>query len=218
MSRIDAASAVRQIAHHLRQPLSTIEAIAYYLEIVMPPAESKTREQLGKLQRLVQETNWIISDAVHFFQASPPHPERVDLNEVVWNAIAELPVSDPGRLEFALEDGVPPVMLDPSQAIHIVRNLVNFFQQIAKPESQIAVETRRFADAVALSVSAAAPGYPAREIEALLEPGSLAANSGAGLSMASVRRVADAHGAQVSVHSDDGSGRRTVSVSFSPAR
>jgi len=68
-----------------------------------------------------------------------------------------------------------------------------------------------------LTVSAAAPGYPAREIEALIEPDGLSANNGSGLAMASVRRIADAHGARLSVHSCEAEGRRSVAVAFRPA-
>ena len=47
------ADIVRHIAHELRQPLSTIESIAFYLEMVLPRTEGKARRQLGKLQQEV---------------------------------------------------------------------------------------------------------------------------------------------------------------------
>jgi nitrogen-specific signal transduction histidine kinase len=47
----DSAEIVRRLAHELRQPLSTIESIAFYLEMILPRTEAKARRQLRKLQQ-----------------------------------------------------------------------------------------------------------------------------------------------------------------------
>ena len=82
-SRYDAAEVIRHLAHELRQPLSTIESIAYYLEIILPKTNSKAREQVGKLQQMVHQSNWILTDAIHFLQAAPPRPDPGPLRSKV---------------------------------------------------------------------------------------------------------------------------------------
>ena len=57
-------STLSSLAHDLRQPLSTIESIAYYLGIVLPPHEEKARQQVAKLQQLVQQSSAILADAL----------------------------------------------------------------------------------------------------------------------------------------------------------
>ena len=58
--RVDAfATAV----HDLRQPLSSIETIAFYLSMVLPPGDAKIQEQLARIRDLVQESNEILSRA-----------------------------------------------------------------------------------------------------------------------------------------------------------
>jgi hypothetical protein len=53
---------IRTLAHELRQPLSTIESIAYYLTLILPEDE-KVREQLERIQMLVEQSNWMLNSA-----------------------------------------------------------------------------------------------------------------------------------------------------------
>ena len=55
--------AVRDFIHDLRQPLSSIEAIAYYLEMTLPPEQMQARQYMRKLQQLVDEANEILHHA-----------------------------------------------------------------------------------------------------------------------------------------------------------
>lgn len=55
---------LRDLVHELRQPLSSIEAIAYYLEMTLPAGQCQAREYMVQLQRLVEDTNTILERAV----------------------------------------------------------------------------------------------------------------------------------------------------------
>ena len=52
------------VAHDLRQPLSNIEAIAYYLTLILPQGNQKIQEQLERIRELVRESNEILSSSV----------------------------------------------------------------------------------------------------------------------------------------------------------
>ena len=52
------------LVHELRQPLSSIEAIAYYLEMTLPPGQVEARKYMSQLQRLVGDTNAILERSV----------------------------------------------------------------------------------------------------------------------------------------------------------
>jgi signal transduction histidine kinase len=54
---------VRDLIHELRQPLSSIEAIAYYLEMTLPPEQIQARLYMRRLQQLVDQTSALLSDA-----------------------------------------------------------------------------------------------------------------------------------------------------------
>jgi len=55
---------LRDLVHELRQPLSSIEAIAYYLEMTLPAGQCQARQYMSQLQRLVEETNTILERSV----------------------------------------------------------------------------------------------------------------------------------------------------------
>ena len=54
---------VRDLIHDLRQPLSSIEAIAYYLEMTLPPDLIQARLYMRRLQQLVDQTSAVLQDA-----------------------------------------------------------------------------------------------------------------------------------------------------------
>ncbi len=62
-SAAPAAEAVRDFIHDLRQPLSSIEAIAYYLEMTLPAEQQQARQYMRRLQQLVDQANAILQNA-----------------------------------------------------------------------------------------------------------------------------------------------------------
>ena len=54
---------VRDLIHDLRQPLSSIEAIAYYLEMTLPADQTEARLYMRRLQQLVDQTGSVLRDA-----------------------------------------------------------------------------------------------------------------------------------------------------------
>jgi signal transduction histidine kinase len=55
---------LHDLVHELRQPLSSIEAIAYYLEMTLPAGQMEARLYMSQLQRLVADTNTILERSV----------------------------------------------------------------------------------------------------------------------------------------------------------
>jgi hypothetical protein len=79
------------LIHDLRQPLGTIEALAAYLEIVLPANETRTREQLQEIRLQVSLADRILSKNA-WTEATPA--AQADFNTV------ELGGADAGRFAF----------------------------------------------------------------------------------------------------------------------
>jgi nitrogen-specific signal transduction histidine kinase len=62
-SRSSPNELVRDLIHDLRQPLSSIEAIAYYLEMTLPPEQIEARLYMRRLQQLVDQTSSVLQSA-----------------------------------------------------------------------------------------------------------------------------------------------------------
>jgi len=59
-----AKETISDLAHDLRQPLSTIEAIAYFLEMTLPADQLQARQYMRRLQQLVGEAESILHCAL----------------------------------------------------------------------------------------------------------------------------------------------------------
>ena len=207
------ATVVRHIAHELRQPLSTIESIAFYLDLVLPRTEAKARRHLGKLQQEVQRINWILTDAIHFLHAARPSLQPLDLSEVVAKSVSEWTSEEGARVRLDLQRALPLVDLDLEQIQHLLRNLLAFFQHVAAPAAAMDFRTCRRDGGIALAVSTTASDCAGDDVRVLFEPFDDSLPAGSGLKLASVRRIAEAHGAQVEVQSG-ASGEVSLAVVF----
>lgn len=212
----DAALVVRHLAHELRQPLSTLESLAYYLDIVLPVTDIKARQQVEKIQQLVQQANWIVDDAVHFLQASPCNPSAVALDEILTQLLADR--SRGRRLNLHLELGPEPCLahLDPQQAQHMMANLLALFRQIAQPEAPISVITEVTCGESRVSLSCIAPGVTREDLERRFNPFSQHSPAGTGLALASAKSIIERHHGVLELDAG-GDGRLTVTVRFPAA-
>ncbi len=202
----DTAEALRQIAHQLRQPLSTIEAIAYYLSMTLPPTESKAIEQLERMQLLVQEANVILSDAMQYLRAAPPHPVRVDLNGLVADAVSEAPPWEGRPLCLACGEGPIPIEVDAAQTAHMVRNLLGYLRRIPPDAEPVELATSATEFEAGLTIRLAAVDGAAGELESLLDLERPHLGSGSGLAMASARRIVDANGGRIGAEAQPAGG------------
>lgn len=213
----DLATVVRHITHELRQPLSTIESIAFYLEMVLPRTEGKARRQLTKLQQEVHQINWILSDAIHFLRAAPLDPRPLDLTEVVSRSLSEWDTLQGAGLCLRLEQDLPLVRLDLEQIQHMLRNIVAFFGRFSSPEHSIVLRTYAADDAAVLEITSTAPECATTDLEPLFEPFDSRLPGGSGLGLASVRKIAEAHGARIEVHHNP-AGTISLVVTFPAGR
>jgi signal transduction histidine kinase len=61
--------ALAELIHSLRQPLSTIEACAFYLSLVLPADDEKCREQVERIEQQVAEAGRILMEAARYARA-----------------------------------------------------------------------------------------------------------------------------------------------------
>jgi len=184
--------ALRDIAHDLRQPLSTIEAIAYYLTLVLPRDDEKTHEQLDRLQHLVEQSNWILSNGLHLSDVAAPAPASVDMEELITQTLSSHP--GPG-IRLALCGGLPQIQADQGMARSLIENLLTLFRQISTEQHPATLRTS-YANGVVIEISTEAPGF--RSI------------AGVSLSLESARRMVEAHCGVFDVASDGAGARLQV--------
>ena len=176
MRMADPADLIRLLAHELRQPLSTIESIAYYLTLI----DEKNREHLDHIQKLVEQSNWMLNSAQLIADNLSPKLEPLDLDAL----LSQLDLADIDTSRAPCRTQADPALLRA-----VIENLAMLFRQLA------ARPTLRVAD-TALEFHSPATGHRS---EHSLGPG-------ATLSLHGVRRAAESWGGsmETSIHPDEG--------------
>ncbi len=80
---------LQTIAHELRQPLSAIESIAYYLRLALPRDSRPARKQAQRLQHLVEQSNWILTCALQLADQAPFALQPLNLEELIIQTVNE---------------------------------------------------------------------------------------------------------------------------------
>jgi two-component system OmpR family sensor kinase len=195
--------ALQMIAHELRQPLSTIESIAYYLGLVLPPGDDRARQQVARLQQLVEQSNWILTCGLQMADQTPLAPEPLDLEELITQTISARTTRGDPQPRLELSGALPLVRLDPGRGRALIENLLALFLQVGSGIHSVRLRTSATeAGGVLLEISTAAPGYHS---ETALGPGSA-------LGLECARRIVDAHGGSLAVDVDPVSGIRLRAV------
>src|SRR5271154_4945604 len=190
---------LRVIAHELRQPLSTIEAIAYYLSLVLPrEGDGKIHEQLDRLQQLVEQSNWILSNSLLLSEPLASSPEQVDLGELIMQTLASRPLSIDPPLGVDVDSDLPLIRADPGLARALIENVFTLFRQHSSAAYPVTLRTSVYGGGVLLEMSTGMPGI---QSEAVLGPG-------ASLSLESARRIIAVHGGSLQFEADPATGIR----------
>ena len=187
---------LQTIAHELRQPLSAIESIAYYLSLALPRDSRPARKQARRLQQLVEQSNWILTSSLQLADHAPLAPQPLNLEEIIIQTVNSRTVQGDPRIHLEVAGGLPLVNLDPGRGRTLLENLLTLFRQLATDSHPIRVTTAAGEGGVSLGISTSIPGYRS---EASLGPG-------CSLSLQSARRVVEGHGGTLSIHVDAVSG------------
>ena len=183
----ETAEVIRHLAQDLRNPLNSIEQIGFYLEMSVPPADSRSRRRLAALHRQIRQASWMLEDALLFAESGSSQPALVDLAEVVGQVVSYWRSGTSAWLCFQVEEGLPPVLADIRQIEHLVRNVLLFLAA----DTRRATRVRCYERDGQLAVEFAPPG----PVE--VPPELLGLSDGTAFSMA--RRILKTHGARFEV-------------------
>jgi signal transduction histidine kinase len=186
------ADVLATVAHELRQPLSNIEAIAYYLSMVLPTGDVKLQAQLARIRELVEQSSWILSSALRLDGSTPAAPQPVALDELITEAVA-FSCAGQANVILALSRDLPLVHLDPRAGRELVDSLLMLFRIMSGGDGPVTVTT-----------SARPEGGVLMEIHVSGDCSHGVYGAGSELALESARRTAAAHGGTFTV--DQGGG------------
>jgi signal transduction histidine kinase len=221
---------IADASHELRTPLTVIRG---QLEVLVAQ-EDPPVEEVRRVERLVQaevtRISRLVDDLLVLAQSERTdflRREEIELRSFVAELWDGLSLTARRRFELG---PVPAGTLhaDPDRVAQALRNLArNAIEHTAEPDGLVRLEVRRSAaDGVRFTVIDDGPGIPAAERERVferlhrLDAARSRAAGGAGLGLAIVRAVAEAHGGRVSAAEAPAGGAQIdlVLPGFAPAR
>jgi PAS domain S-box-containing protein len=202
------------VSHDLRNPLNVISG---RLELVQKDCSS---EHLGvietatnRMERIIEDLLWLTREQREIGSQEPVAVETAA--EAAWNIAAD-PADEAEMICDCGGDTQSLIKADVDQFQHLLENL--FRNAIDHAGLDVTVLVGRLSgDDAGFYVEDDGPGIPAEEREKVFNPGYSTAESGTGIGLSIVKRVADAHGWDIRVAESSIGGTRFEITSLETA-
>ena len=223
------AEFVSSVSHEFRTPLSAIEALLERLESGKVRDEDMLRRYYQASRREVQRLTAMVNQLLDFSRLKEGREEfffeTIDLNLLAEEAVQSFRNLGFGaRLVDALDREVPlNVSADKDSAYQCIHNLIDNALKYSPDGSQVTVASGRRDGELFLRVSDRGPGIAPEEQELIFEQFYRAKSAGvhgiqgAGIGLALVKRVMQAHGGKVTLECRTGEGS-TFQLTFPKAK
>lgn len=207
----------RRLAHELKNPLFplqiTVENLVRAREHDPGQFDEVFQESTRTLLAELANLKAIIGRFSDFARMPAPQVQRVDINDVVCNALkvfeARFAAGDRGapiRAESDLDGKLQPIDADPDLLHRALQNLVLNAMDAMPSGGKLAIRTHQNDDTVLLEVSDSGTGLTKAECDRLFTPYYTTKHHGTGLGLAIVQSVVSDHHGKISVESEPGRG------------
>lgn len=186
-----------QVAHEIRNPLGGLELFAT-AAAETDDAEER-RRHMRRVRAEVAALNRIIDDFLTFARPLRADPEPTDLRVPLEAAVSLIRgkfEGDGGCLDVELPDYALMARADSDQ---VKRAVLNLLRNAAQVSDRVHLRGSLERGEVRIAVADDGPGVPAEARERIFDPFVTDKEQGAGLGLAIVRKVAEAHGGRVEV-------------------
>ncbi|MGA9350554.1 MAG: substrate-binding domain-containing protein [Anaerolineae bacterium] len=195
------------VGHELRNPLGAIKNAIYFLNMVLEEPEPEVKEALEILQKEVAISEKIISSLLDFARVKPPARRKVNINDVVQEALSRTAVPENVEVESQLDEALPIILADPDQLGQVFGNIIlNAVQAMAEGGRLVLRSEVESPEWVAVSFADTGVGIPEENLGELFEPLFTTKAKGVGLGLAIVKSLVDGHGGTIEIQSKVGKG------------
>jgi two-component system, OmpR family, sensor kinase len=209
-------------SHELRTPLASIRGYAEVFRIGAARRPEDTAKAMRRIEDEAARMGVLVEDLLtlaHLDELRDPVRDDVDLAEVARDAADDARAMAPDRAITVRAASPAHVRGDPHQLRQVLANLMGNALVHTPAGTPIEIAVAREDDEVRLEVRDHGPGLPTSDADALFERfwrsegGRRRGKGGAGLGLAIVAGIVEAHGGRVAAgNADDGGARFTVQL------
>lgn len=154
----DQQELLRHLAHELRQPLSGIESIAYYLDMVLAAESTEIQTQCSRLRRMVQHAHWLIEDAALALRLEGAGTQPVCLEDPWLRIGTEWALHEERNLEICVAEPLRQALLPELLARPFCHHVLTFFRGVAQARDPIRISLVNEGSFVRLDIRAEVRG------------------------------------------------------------
>ena len=202
------------VAHELRNPLATIKAVAYFLNMCNLKFRPDEQKALEILEKEVNVSEQIINNLLDFAQPKSPTLTKVKVNEVILTALSRIIITEDVEIIKHLDETLPAIVADPNQLTMVLTNIMGNAIQAMSQGGQLTItstivergDAPNCASYVTISVADTGVGISAENIEKIFEPLFTTKIKGIGLGLALCKILIEKQGGSIEVTSEPGQG------------
>lgn len=205
------------IAHDLRNPLTTIKNIRFYIERYHKTADPKMHEFLNLLSTDIERINTVLSDLIYYSQAKVYSKAEAGLVDLLEAGLA--PARQVGNVQVSLQIDDPAILLfaDAEKLTQVFINIAtNACEAMREKGGTLAVSVGTETDAVIrarfvrIVFADSGPGVPRAHLEQIFEPLHTTKPGRVGLGLAIAKDIVEGHGGTIWADSQDTGGTSIV--------
>lgn len=211
---------ISSVSHELKTPIASIKAtVSNLAEEDVEWDSEKVRPELVSVQedldRLTSSINSLLDLSRLESSAWEPKKEWFDLSDVLWSALSKIPQKQKSRIEVALPDSLPMILVDFSQMVRAVENLLTNALIYSPQDASVRMSASVDDGGFRIWVEDEGPGIRPDEREKIFEKfyrgeTSSRSSSGTGLGLAITREIVRFHGGRVWIEDVSPHGARFV--------
>ncbi len=194
------------VGHELRNPLGVISNAVYYLKLVLQDADNDVKEYLETISTEVDISTEIISDLLDLSRARPGRREKVEISELINQAIDKHMSSEEVELTTKIASDLPSVYVDSRQIGQVLQNMVTNAYQAMPGGGKLTISARAEKERVILSIIDTGCGISRENIKKLFEPLFTTKARGIGLGLTVCKNLVETNGGSIEVESKEGKG------------
>ncbi len=198
------------VAHEIRNPLAAIANAAYFLKrkVVAEPG-SRVERHLNVIEQQIARANEVITSLLDFARGSTPEPQRLDVGELVTEALEQAHLPETVRVGRELAPGLA-VRADRAQMVQVIVNLLTNASQAMSGKGRIVIRGARENGWVTIKVMDSGPGMAPENLARVFEPLYSTKVFGIGLGLPICRNFVQANRGTIELQSEPGKGVTAV--------
>ena len=194
------------VGHELRNPLGVISNAVYFLKMSQPDANDTILEYLDIIENETRTSDKIVTDLLDFTRIKSLDREPAAVSGLIHQTLERYPAPPSVKVALELPANLPPAFADPHHVVQVLGNLVINAYQAMIEDGKLTISAAAQSGMIKIVVRDTGVGIPAENLGKIFEPLFTTKTKGIGLGLAVSRKLVEANGGRIEVHSQPGQG------------